>query len=98
LLNSAMLGWRWWYARRLPVRLRRLITNRVIFLWSWYYVVLIGLGVGGWVVVIGWYPPFWFTLLGLVGALPLLVSGARLWRRAHAAGAPAAISSRALEG
>lgn len=98
VLNSAMLGWRWWYARRLPVRLRRLITNRVIFLWSWYYVVLIGLGVGGWVVVIGWYPPFWFTLLGLVGALPLLVSGARLWRRAHAAGAPAAISSRALEG
>lgn len=81
--NSAIVGWLWWYMRRLPIRLRRIVTNRVVFLWSWFYVALVGLGVGAWVIVIGWYPPLWFTLLGVIGAAPLLLSGARLWRRAH---------------
>lgn len=87
--NSAVVLWRWWYARRLPIRLRRVVTNRVIFLWSWFYVALIGLGVGLWTVVIGHYPPLWFTLLGLIGAAPLVLSGARLWRRARLETAPA---------
>lgn len=82
--NSAIVGWLWWYMRRLPIRLRRIVTSRVVFLWSWFYVALVGLGVGGWVIVIGWYPPLWFTLLGVIGAAPLLLSGARLWRHAHA--------------
>ena len=84
VFNSAMLGWRWWYARRQPIRLRRILTYRIIYLWSWFYVALIGLGVGGWIIVFGRYPPLWFTLLGIVGAAPLLVAGARLWRQTHA--------------
>ena len=82
--NGGMLAWRWWYTRRQPVRLRRLVTNRVIWAWAWFYVALIGAGVGGWAVFVGRFPPLWFTLLGVVGALPLLVSGAHLWRAAHA--------------
>lgn len=84
--NGAMLGWRWWYARRQPIRLRHAITYRVIFLWSWFYVALIGLGVGGWAIFIGRFPPLWFTLLGVVGALPLLLKGLQMWRHAHTDG------------
>ena len=97
VFNSGVVSWRWGYARRLPIRLRKTITNRAIFLWSWYYVVLIGLGVGAWVIFIGWYPPLWFTLLGLIGAAPLLLSGARLWRRAHIERASNAASLGAVE-
>ncbi|HEX2347445.1 MAG TPA: hypothetical protein VHI51_03325 [Ktedonobacterales bacterium] len=94
--NSAIVGWLWWYTRRLPIRLRRIVTSRVVFLWSWFYVALVGLGVGAWVIVIGWYPPLWFTLLGVIGAAPLLISGAQLWRRAHT-GTALAISVGAAE-
>ncbi|HEX8731795.1 MAG TPA: hypothetical protein VF725_07010 [Ktedonobacterales bacterium] len=87
--NSAVVVWRWWYARRLPIRLRRVVTNRVIFLWSWFYVALVGLGVGGWAIVIGHFPPLWFTLLGLIGASPLVLSGVRLWRQARIETTPA---------
>ncbi len=97
--NAAVLLWRWWYIRRQPIRLRRVITNRVIFVWSWYYVALIGLGIGGWAIVLGAFPPLWFTLLGALGALPLLVSGVRLWRRAHASGSRRhAAGARGTEG
>lgn len=92
--NGAVLWWRWRYTRRQPVRLRQIVTNRVIFLWSWYYVALIGLGVGGWAIVIGRFPPLWFTLLGALGALPLLAHGARLWRRARAGSTPSAENAR----
>ncbi|HEY7973787.1 MAG TPA: hypothetical protein VID72_00455, partial [Ktedonobacterales bacterium] len=68
--NGGMLVWREWYSRRLPVRLPHVVTYRVIFLWSWFYVALVGLGVGGWAIAIGHYPPLWFTLLGAIGALP----------------------------
>ncbi|MFI5275844.1 MAG: hypothetical protein ACHQ1E_01120 [Ktedonobacterales bacterium] len=98
VFNSAFLVWRLRYARRLPIRLRQTITNRAIFLWSWYYIALVGLGVGVWVIVVGSYPPLWFTLLGLIGATPLLLSGAWLWRRAHAEQTPAAASPRPVEG
>ncbi|HEX6799989.1 MAG TPA: hypothetical protein VF116_19915 [Ktedonobacterales bacterium] len=76
-VNAAAAGWRLWYARRLPIRLRRTLTNRVIFWWSWYYVALVGLGVGAWIVFVGPYPPLWLTLIGLLGALPLWIAGLR---------------------
>lgn len=98
VFNSAFLVWRWRYARRLPIRLRKTITNRAIFLWSWYYIALVGLGVGVWVIVVGTYPPLWFTLLGVMGAAPLLLSGARLWRRAHTERRSSAASPRTVEG
>ncbi|MFI5273529.1 MAG: hypothetical protein ACHQ4H_10905 [Ktedonobacterales bacterium] len=82
-LNALVVIWRLWYARRLPIRLARTLTNRVIFWWSWYYVALVGLGVGAWIVFIGPYPPLWLTLIGLLGAVPLWIGGARLWRQAH---------------
>ncbi|GCE24229.1 hypothetical protein [Dictyobacter kobayashii] len=83
VLNVAMITWRVWYSRRLPIQLRRVLTNKIIYLWSFYYVTLIGLGVGAWIFLSGSFPPFWFTLLGILGALPLLVSGWRMRRRAY---------------
>lgn len=82
-LNPAVLGWRFWYVQRLPVRPLRSITNKIIFLWSFYYVTLTLLGLVGWALLIGVYPPYWFSFLGVLGALPLLGYGWRLWRRAH---------------
>ena len=58
-------------------------TNRVIFFWSWYYVTLIGAGIGGWVMFVGAFPPGWFVLLGVLGALPLAVAGWLFSRRAR---------------
>lgn len=76
-VNAAAAGWRLWYTRRLPIRLRCTLTNRVIFWWSWYYVALVGLGVGAWIVFVGPYPPLWLVLIGLLGALPLWIAGLR---------------------
>lgn len=83
VLNAAFLAWRFWYARRLPIRPLRVLTNKIVFFWSFYYVALVLLGVGAWIIFIGPYPPFWFTLLGVLGALPLLISGWLQWRVAH---------------
>lgn len=76
-INAIVVGWRIWYSRRCPVRLRQTLTNRVIFFWSWYYLALVLLGVGAWAIVIGSFPPGWFTLLGVAGALPLLIAAYR---------------------
>ena len=46
-INGMLLLWLIWYRRRLPIQPLRAHTRRIIFLWSWYYVVLIGAGVGG---------------------------------------------------
>lgn len=86
-LNSAVLIWRVWYARRLPIRLPRTLANGVIFWWSWYYVALMAVGLGGWALWVGAYPMGWFTLLGLLGALPLWLAGLRQRRRRHQADA-----------
>lgn len=83
VVNAAAVGWRVWYARRLPIRLRRAVTSRVIFWWSWYYVALVGLGVGAWIVFVGPYPPLWLALIGLLGALPLWIAGLRQRGRAR---------------
>ena len=84
-VNAAAVGWRLWYLRRLPIRLSRALTNRVIFCWSWYYVALVGLGVGAWIVFVGPYPPLWLALIGVLGALPLWIAGVRQRGRARAA-------------
>lgn len=83
LLNGALLIWRIRYGRALPVHPLRALTNRVIFLWSWYYVALIGAGVGGWAILVGAFPPGWFALLGVLGALPLAVAGWLLSKQAR---------------
>lgn len=83
LINGSLLIWRIWYGRALPVHPLRALTNRVIFGWSWYYVALIGAGVGGWALLVGHFPPGWFTLLGALGALPLAVAGWLLSRQAR---------------
>jgi hypothetical protein len=77
IFNSSVVLWKLWYERRLPVKPLSVMFNRVIFWWAWYHVALVGLGVGAWAVVIGHFPPFWFTGIGLAGALPLYVVGLR---------------------
>ena len=84
VINGLLLLWLIWYRRRLPIQPLRARTRRVIFLWSWYYVVLIGAGVGGWAVFIGPFPAGWFIFLGVFGALPLAVCGYRLYQQARA--------------
>ena len=84
VINGLLLLWLIWYRRRLPIQPLRALTRRVIFLWSWYYVVLIGAGVGGWAVFIGPFPAGWFIFLGVFGALPLAVCGYRLHQQARA--------------
>lgn len=84
VINGSLLLWLIWYRRRLPIHPLRALTQRVIFLWSWYYSALIGVGVGGWAVFIGSFPPGWFIFLGVLGALPLAVSGYRLYQQAQA--------------
>jgi hypothetical protein len=84
VLNAAAVGWRLWYARQLPIRLHRALTSRVVFWWSWYYVALVGLGVGAWIDFIGPYPPLWFVLIGVFGALPLWIAGLRQRGRTQA--------------
>jgi len=83
LINGSLLIWRIWYGRALPIHPLRALTNRVIFFWSWYYVTLIGAGIGGWVMFVGAFPPGWFVLLGVLGALPLAVAGWLFSRRAR---------------
>lgn len=83
VINGLLLLWLFWYRRRLPIHPLRVLTRRVIVLWSWYYVALIGIGVGGWAVFIGPFPTGWFVFLGVFGALPLAVSGYRLSRQAR---------------
>lgn len=87
-VNALAVGWRLEYARRLPIRLRRAVMSRVIFWWSWYYVALVGLGVGVWIVFVGPYPPLWLALIGVLGALPLWIAGLRQrgWARAAVTG------------
>ena len=82
-INGSLLLWLIWYRRRLPIHPLRALTQRVIFLWSWYYVALIGVGVGGWAVFIGPFPPGWFVFLGVFGALPLAVCGYGLRQQAR---------------
>src|SRR6185312_14126721 len=60
VINGLLLLWLIWYRRGLPIHPLRALTRRVIFLWSWYYVALIGFGVGVWAVFIGSFPPGWF--------------------------------------
>jgi len=83
IINGSLLLWLIWYRRRLPINPLRALTQRVIFLWSWYYVALIGVGIGGWAVFIGSYPVGWFVFLGVLGALPLAVCGYRLRQQAQ---------------
>jgi hypothetical protein len=54
VINGLLMLWLVWYRRRLPIHPLRVLTGRVIVLWSWYYMALIGVGVGGWVVFIGY--------------------------------------------
>jgi len=75
IFNTGVVLWKLWYERRLPVRPLTVLFDRVIFWWAWYHAVLVGLGVGAWAVVVGHFPPFWFTGIGLAGALPLYVVG-----------------------
>lgn len=85
VINSLVVGWRIWYARQLPVRPHRPLTNRAIFLWGWYVTALSLAGLVGWGMLFPTYPypPFWFTLLGILGALPLALRGMRLYRLAR---------------
>lgn len=85
ILNGAVVAWKMWYERRLPVRPRVVLFDRVIFWWAWYHAALVGLGVGGWAIFIGRYPPFWLTGIGVAGALPLFIVGIRQWWQAHSA-------------
>lgn len=85
ILNGAVVVWKVWYGRQLPVRPRVVLFDRVIFWWAWYHAALVGLGVGGWAIVIGRYPPFWLSGIGVAGALPLFIVGMRQWRQAHSA-------------
>jgi len=82
-INGLLLFWLIWYRRGLPIHPLRVHTRRVIFLWSWYYVALIGVGVGVWAVFIGPFPAGWFVFLGVFGALPLAMCGYRLHQQAH---------------
>jgi hypothetical protein len=83
-LNPVVLGWRFWYVRHLPIQPLKVRTNKIIFYWSFYYMALTCVGAG--VFVIGVHPPFFWSLLGILVALPLLISGWRLWCRAHEMG------------
>jgi hypothetical protein len=83
VINGLLLLWLIRYRRGLPIHPLRARTWRVIFLWSWYYVALIGVGVGAWSVFIGPFPPGWFVFLGVFGAMPLAVCGYRLYQQAH---------------
>jgi hypothetical protein len=82
VFNSGVVLWKVWYERRLPVKPLSVMFNRIIFWWAWYHAALVGLGVGVWGVVVGHFPPFWFTGIGLAGALPLYIAGLR--QRRHA--------------
>lgn len=84
IFNASVVVWKLWYERRLPVQPLLVQFDRIIFWWAWYHVALVGLGVGAWAVVVGHFPPFWFTGIGLAGALPLYVAGLRQRRRARA--------------
>jgi hypothetical protein len=83
ILDGAVVAWKVWYQRQLPVRPRVVLFDRVIFWWAWYHAALVGVGVGGWAIVIGRYPPFWLTGIGVVGALPLFIVGMSQWRQSH---------------
>lgn len=80
VVNGGVLIWWILYASSRPIRPLRALTNRVVFWWSWYYVALVGLGVGVWAICIGPYPPGWLGAIGFVGALPLAISGYRMRR------------------
>ncbi len=84
IINGLLLLWLIWYRRGFLIHPLRALTRRVIFRWSWYYVALIGVGVGGWAVFIGPFPAGWFVFLGVFGALPLAICGYRLYQEAHA--------------
>jgi len=77
IFNSGVVLWKIWYEHRLPVKPLSVVFDRVIFWWAWYHAALVGLGVGAWAVFVGHFPPFWFTGIGLAGALPLYVVGLR---------------------
>jgi hypothetical protein len=77
IFNSGVVLWKVWYERRLPVKPLSVVFDRVIFWWAWYHAALVGLSVGAWAVFVGHFPPFWFTGIGLAGALPLYVVGLR---------------------
>lgn len=84
VFNTSVVLWKLWYERHLPVKPLAVLFDRVLFWWAWYLVALVGLGVGAWAVVVGHFPPFWFTGIGLAGALPLYVAGLRQRQRARA--------------
>jgi hypothetical protein len=77
VFNLAVVWWKVWYERRLPVRPLAVLFDRVIFWWAWYHAALVGLGVGAWAIFVGRFPPFWLTGIGLAGALPLYIVGLR---------------------
>jgi hypothetical protein len=77
VFNSAVVLWKVWYERRMPVRPLTIQFDRVIFWWAWYHAALVGLGVGAWAIFIGRFPPLWLTAIGLAGALPLYIAGIR---------------------
>jgi hypothetical protein len=82
VFNTGVVLWKLWYERRQPVKPLTVLFDRVIFWWAWYHAILVGLGVGVWAVVVGHFPPFWFTGIGLAGALPLYIAGLRQRQRA----------------
>lgn len=69
--------WTTLYGKRLPVQPRK-YRNPFIW-WGFYYAVLL---VGG-ILLFPSRPPFLFTGIGLLAALPLIILGVRQWRKSQ---------------
>lgn len=89
LAAGGTAAWTAAYAKKLPVHPFKVENPRLFLWWGMYYAVIVLLGTIGGALLFGsrasFLPPFWFTVMGLICAAPLLISGWRMWRRAHTA-------------
>ena len=71
------------YGQSLPVHPLRMEHPRIVVLWAFYYVIVLFGGIFGALLLLHRFPPFMFTVLGLVAAAPLLIKGGLMWRSAY---------------
>jgi len=82
LIAFATAIWISHYVAHRPVKPLK-IENKKLFIWWGFYhtlVILLGTFGGLWLSL----PPFWFTGLGILSAVPLLIVGWRMRQRAYA--------------
>ncbi len=81
LLAAGTSLWTIWYRSHRPVKPLKIENKALFILWGFYHSAVIFLGT-----LFGVFlsrPPFWFTLVGVLSAAPLLIIGWRMRQRAY---------------